>query len=103
MVSTLPINASANITGAKTYFDWVQDVSNGNFFQSILLGLFVIFFMLFRIGTTNGKAFVGSSFIIMVFSILLTTLGWLAPMYMYAAIVLTAIGAVWSYMDNSFE
>jgi hypothetical protein len=103
MASTLPINAAQNITGAKSYFDWVQEVSNGSFFASILLGLFIIMFMIFKGATSNGKAFIGASFICMVFAILLTTLGWLAPMYMYITIVLTAIGAVWSYMDDSFE
>ena len=103
MPHNLPTNATVNITGAKTYFDWVQEVSDGSFFPSILLGLFVILFMILRVGTSNGKAFVGASFISMILSILLTTLGWLAPMYMYIAIVLTAIGAVWAYMDNTFE
>jgi len=103
MASILPTNATINITGAKSYFDWVQEVSEGNFFSMILLGLFVILFMILRGGTSNGKAFVGASFIIMVLSILLTTLGWLAPMYMYIAIIITAIGAVWSYMDNAIE
>ena len=103
MPSTLPTNATVNITGAKSYFDWVQEVSDGSFFPAILLGLFIIIFMLFRAGTTNGKAFVGTAFICMVLSILLVTLGWLAPMYMYILIVLTAIGAVWAYTDNIIE
>jgi len=103
MAAILPTNATTNITDVKTYFDWVQEVSNGNFFPAILLGLFVIIFMMFRAATTNGKAFVGASFIIMAMAILLTTLGWLAPTYMYITIIITAIGAVWSYMDNALE
>jgi hypothetical protein len=101
MAAQLPTNAS--ITGTKSYFDWVQNVSEGIFFPSFLFGLFVIMFMSFKAGTSNGKAFVGSSFICMIIGILLTTLGWMAKEYMYATIILTAIGAVWSYLDDSFE
>ena len=100
---TLPTDASVNITGAKTYIDWVQEASEGSFISAILLGLFVIIFMLLRATTNNGKAFVGSSFICMIFAILLTTLGWLAPMYMYILIVMTAIGAAWAYLSDANE
>ena len=103
MAAKLPTNATQNITGAKTYFDWVQDVSGGHFFSAILLGLFVIFFMIFRSGTSNGKAFLGSSFICMILSIFLVMLGWLYSGYMYMLIVLTAIGIVWAYLDDTLE
>ena len=102
-MAQLPTNATINITGFKTYGDWVQEVSNGSFFPFILLGLFVIIFMMFKAGTSNGKSFVGSSFICMVLAILLTTLGWLSSAYMYVSIILTAIGAVWAYHDNVYE
>ena len=103
MAHTLPTEANITIEGGKTYFDWVQQVSDGNFFGMILLGIFVILFSILRVGTNSGKAFVGSSFICMALAILLTTLGWLAPMYMYITILLTAIGAVWAYMSDSYE
>ena len=100
---TLPTDASVNITGAKTYIDWVQEASEGSFIPAILLGLFVIIFMLLRATTNNAKAFLGTSFICMIFAILLTTLGWLAPMYMYILIVMTAIGAAWAYLSDANE
>jgi hypothetical protein len=101
MPSTLPTNST--ITGGKTYFDWVQEVSNGKFMPSILFGIFVILFMLFKTVTSNGKAFVGSAFICMVTSIFLSTLGWMAPSYMYATIILTAIGSVWAFLEDKQE
>jgi len=103
MAAMLPTNETVNITGVKSYFDYVQTVSSGSFFPMILFGLFIIMFMIFKAGTSGGKAFVGSSFIIMVFSIILTALSWLAPMYMYMTIVMTAIGVVWAYADGLTE
>lgn len=101
MPTTLPTNAT--ITGGKTYFDWVQSASDGKFFPSFLFGIFIILFMMFKSGTSTGKAFVGSSFIVMVISILLTTLGWMNNGYMYATIILTAVGAVWSFLEDKTE
>jgi hypothetical protein len=103
MPATLPTNANVTIEGAKTYFDWVQEVSNGSFFPSILFGLFVIMFMMFKAFSSNGKAFAGSSFICMIMAILLTTLGWMRSSYMYATIILTALGVVWSYLEDKVE
>jgi hypothetical protein len=103
MAAVLPTNATINITDTKTYFDWVQEVSGGNFFPAILLGLFVIFFMILKVQYSGGKAFVGSSFICTIFALFLTALGWLAPMYLYIAIILTAIGVVWAYYGDSNE
>lgn len=101
MATQLPTNTT--ITGGKTYFDWVQQISDGKFFPSFLFGIFIILFMLFKSGTTNGKAFAGSAFIVMVTSILLTTLGWMSNGYMYATIILTAIGVVWSFLEDKVE
>jgi hypothetical protein len=104
MPSILPTNATQNITGMKSYVDYlVNDVASGWIFPPILFGLFIIIFMLFKGNSTNGKAFAGTSFIIMVFAILLSVLNWLAPMYMYATIVMTGIGAVWAYLENANE
>lgn len=103
MTIVLPTNATTEIVGGKTFIDWVQEASNGLFMPSMLVGIFVILFSLLRLNTSNGKAFVGSSFICMVFAIIFSTLGWLSPGYMYASIIITAIGAVWSYMDNKVE
>lgn len=101
MATQLPTNTT--ITGGKTYFDWVQQISDGKFFPSFLFGIFIILFFMFKTTTSNGKAFAGSAFLVMVMSILLTTLGWMASSYMYATIVLTAVGVVWSFLEDKVE
>lgn len=100
MVNNITLPTEMNVTDGKGLFDWVQSVSNGSFFPSMTLGLFVVLFMLFRAGTTNPKAFVGSSFICMIISILLTTLGWMSVSMMYVSILITAIGAIWAYLED---
>lgn len=103
MAAKLPTNATVEITGFKSYFDYVQEVSSNLFMPLVLLALGIIVFFNLKQSSTNGKAFLGTSFICMVLSIILTALGWLASMYMYMAIILTAIGAVWAYLENAIE
>jgi hypothetical protein len=103
MATKLPTNATVEIEGAKTYIDWVQEVSNGIFMPAMLLGIFIILFMSLKATTTNAKAFSGASFICMIAGILLTAIGWMASKFMYAAIIVTAIGAIWAYLDDKTE
>ena len=102
-MTILPTNASTNITDMRTYFSWVSETSSGVFFPSVLFGVFIILFMMFRSSQTNGKAFLGASFLCMIFSVMLSVLGWLSPSYMYVAIVLTALGGAWAWLDDSSE
>lgn len=103
MATQLPTESNITIDGAKTYVDWVQEASNGNFFNAILFGLFIIIFMMFKGFTPNGKAFLGSSFICMIISIMLSMLQWLPPGMMYGFIILTAIGVVWAFVEDKTE
>jgi hypothetical protein len=103
MATILPSNATVEIEGAKTYFDWVSEASGGAFFPSMLFGIFIILFMNFKAGTSNGNAFVGSAFICMIAGIFLTALGWMSSKFMYATILLVAIGAVWAFLEGKNE
>jgi hypothetical protein len=101
--TTLPTEANITIEGAKTYLDWVQSASNGSFFLSILFGLFIILFVIFKGFSSNGKAFFGASFISMVICIMLSILGWISSGIMYGIIILTAIGLIWAYLEDKNE
>lgn len=101
MPNVLPNQATTNITDTYTYMKWVQETTDGYFFPSILFGLFIIIFVMLRPSSSNGKALLGSSFIIMVISIMLATLGFLSSGYMYASIIITAISAVMAYLENT--
>lgn len=103
MATKLPTEANVSIEDAKTFFDYISEASGGKFFNGILFGIMVILFMLFRGGTSNGKAFVGSTFICMLMSILLRTLGWVSNGIMYTFILLTGVGVVWAYLEDRFD
>ena len=104
MAKTLPINATENITNGISLFRYVNnDASAGKFMPSMLFTLFIILFVMLKGSLSTAKAFVVTSFLTMVSAIMLTTLGFLAPMYMYVTILMTAIGAVWAYLDNTYE
>jgi len=96
----LPTDASQNITGIFSFMQWTQEASDGVFIPSILLGLWIIVFVMLK-GTTNSpNAFVGTSALIMLISIMFTTMGFLSSSYMYISILLTAIGVVWAYLEK---
>jgi hypothetical protein len=100
----LPTNATNNITGFYSLGQYVQEASGDIFFPAILFGLFIILFVITKsMIITNGKSFVGSSFIIMILGIMLSTLGFLAPKFMYITIIMTAVGAVWAYVEGKTE
>jgi amino acid transporter len=101
MATQLPTNES--MENMVDLFGYINTASDGLFFFGMLISIFVILFIMLKSGYSNGKAFLGTSFIVMVLGILLTIIGWLDPMYMYMTILMTAIGAVWGYLDNAAE
>lgn len=102
-MTVLPSEASNNITGMYTYMQWVQEASDGYFIPMIMFGLFVVLFVISKSFGSSGKAFVGSSFIVMIMSIIFTTQGFMASQYMYITIILTAVGTIWAFLENKFE
>ena len=94
-------NASVNVTGMFTLFQYVQEVAP-MFFLLVLFGLFIILFILFRASSTsNSKPFAAASFFIMVLSILFRTMGFIDNKWMYISITIMAGAAVWLHLDNS--
>ena len=103
MPTILPSNASQNITGGYTYIKWVQQATSDIFVPLMVLAGIIILFMNLRGTTTTSKAFLGSFFIGTIIAILLSTLGLFASTYMYMMIVLTAIAAVWVFVESRVE
>jgi len=95
-------NATENVTGMFTLFQYVQEVSNDLFFLLILFGLLIILFVIFKgSSTSNSKPFAGASFFVMIMSILFRTLGFIQNKWMYISITLVALSAVWLHLENS--
>lgn len=98
--TTYKLPTEQNMTGLFDYFNWVQDVSNGFFFPMILFSLFIIIFIAIKGTYTSSRAFVTSSFICTILAIMMGILGFLAQWAIYAFVILTAIGAIWAYIEN---
>jgi len=98
--TTYELPTESNMTGLFDYFKWVQNVSGGFFFPLILFALFVIIFIAIKGTYTSSRAFVTSSFICTVLAIMLGILGFVAQWVIYAFVIMTAIGAVWAYIEN---
>ena len=97
----LPTNESyANVTGMYSLFEYIQKVSSGWFFLMILFALFIIVFISLK-QYSNSKAFAGASFLCMILSIIMRTLGFISSTWMYLCILLVAISVVWLHIDSS--
>jgi len=97
---TLPTNETGE--SFLNLFTYVNDVSDGYFFLSILLALFVIVFISLK-NFSNSKAFAGASFFNMIFAIIFRVLGLIENKWMYLSIILVAISIVWLHIDNSAD
>ena len=95
-------NATVNVTGMFTFFQYVQEASNNWFFILILFALLIILFVSFKGSSySNSTPFATSCFIVMVMSFLFRIMGFIDNKWMYAFITLTAFGVVWVHLDNS--
>jgi len=102
-MTTLITNATNNITGVYSIFQYVVEVNNW-FFVGILFAMLVILFIVLRsVSTKNSLAFGGSSFFTMVLAILFRTLGFIENKWMYASITTVALAIAWMHLENAKE
>lgn len=109
MVVENPWYAYPNATDTDGFFEFFryvnQTVSEGLFFPAILLVIWVIsFFGVFSAtGSTRpaaARGFTFASFITSVLSIMLATMGFLNPKFMYLPFILLAAGVVWIRLES---
>lgn len=93
-----PVPTLNDTAGAFEYFNFVNNSADGLFFPAILLVIWIIVFLASK-GFSSSRAWTFASFVTMVLSILLAVADLVAPRYMYLAIFLTAIGAVWLKLE----
>ena len=94
-------NATNNVTGMYTMFQYVQEVSSF-FFPLVLFAMFIILFVIFRgSSNSNSQPFAVASFFTMVLSILFRTLAFIQNKWMYVSITIMAMAMVWLHLDNS--
>jgi len=102
MAVPLITNATVNVTGMYTLFQYVQEVSNNWFMPMILFGLQIILFVIFKSSSnSNSKPFATSCFLVMVFSILFRVMGFIQNKWMYGYITLMALSIVWVHLSDS--
>ena len=101
MTYLLPTNATTNITGMYTLFQYIQtDLTGGWFFLMMLLALFIIVFISLK-GYSNSRAFAGAAWLNMILSIILRTVGFIDNKWMYLSIILVAVSAVWLHLEGA--
>ena len=102
MAPNLITNATTNVTGMHTMFQYVGEVAPF-FFIGILFALLIILFVIFKASSpySNSRPFAASSFFVMVLGILFRVMGFIQNKWMYIFITITAIGAVLLRLSNS--
>ncbi len=101
MTYLLPTEATTNITGMYSLFQYIQtDLTGGWFFLMILLALFIIVFISLK-GYSNPRAFAGASWLNMILSIILRTIGFIDNKWMYLSIILVGISVIWLHLESS--
>lgn len=96
----LPTNASNNITGLYSLFQYNQEVSSNWFVPLITFSIAVIMFIALKDYETP-KAFVAAAFFNMVFMVIFSMVGFISSTFMYISVVLVGVGVVWVHISNS--
>ncbi|MFW5889067.1 MAG: hypothetical protein ACOCUD_01670 [Bacillota bacterium] len=100
MAVPLPTNATTEITGIYSLFQYIQhDATGGMFFPMILFAVFIIMFIALKSYPTS-RAAAGSSYLTMIMAIILRTLDLIQNSWMYVTIIITAIATIWMYYEN---
>jgi|7_EtaG_2_1085326.scaffolds.fasta_scaffold01267_7 hypothetical protein len=92
----------SNVTGLFDIYTYFDSAADGFFFMGVIIALFFIVMIKLFYRTENvGQAFAAASFISMIASILLRTVGLVGNTFMIIWILTTAGGAVWIHYENS--
>ena len=93
---------SANITSGVNFFSWLNSTIDNWFFPGVLLAAYFIIFVKLLYSTNKiGQAFVSSSFICLILSVLLRVADLVSNVFMVMFIILTAIGVVWVNVEDA--
>jgi len=95
-------NATTNVTGMYTIFQYVGEVAPF-FFSGILFAILIILFVIFKSSSpySNARPFTVACFFTMVLSILFRVMDFIGNRWMYVFITAMAIGLVWLHLENS--
>jgi len=90
-------NETQSLTGLANY---INNVAGGNFFSLLLLGMFIISFVV-TMSFGIGNAFVFATFFCSILAIFFVIAGFLNPTWMYLLFVLLAISLVLKRLGKS--
>lgn len=99
MSSYYPSPSLNDTGGFYGFFDYVNVLSEGLFFFSMLVVVWVVSFIATRRGS-NARGFFLASFFSAILGMVLSIAQLMAPRYMYLFIITSAIGLVWILLDR---
>jgi len=97
----LPMNASTNITGFFSLFQYVNtDLSHGLFAVLLMFAIAIVIFIALKDTAKSSAAFLTAAFFNVVIAIIFRTLGVISNSWMYISIIFLGFGFVWNHIDN---
>jgi len=95
---------SGNITTSVDMFTWINSVVDNWFFPGMIIGIWFIIAikMLFNPNASLSKAFTVASFVCMIVSVFCRVLGFVSTGFMSTLIILSALGAMWMHIENTY-
>ncbi len=95
---------SGNISTTVDMFTWLNTTVNNWFFPGMIMGVWFIICikMLFNPNASLSKSFSVASFVCMIISVLCRVLGFVSTGFMSILVILTAIGAMWMHVENTY-
>lgn len=90
-------------TNMYTLFGYVNNTATGGLFMPItLLVIWIVSFVgAISEGRQASRAFIFSSFVLGILSILCSLIGFLNPQFMYFSFLMVGIGLIWYKLDNA--
>lgn len=89
-----------NITGLDALVSYTTGVEP-LLFVGILIVVWIVTFLAAK-GYSSSRAFTFASFLVFILSAPIVLMNWLAPRYMYLALVFTCIGWAWMRIGDSY-
>lgn len=92
---------TGNLTSTADLFIQINSWTSNFFFVAMTFGLFFIMWIRLAYTQTVGRSLAAASFITMIFSVLLRLADLIATEFMVTFIILTGVGIVWAYFENT--
>lgn len=98
----MAFSSPGDVNTTVDIFTWVNSVTENYFFPLTLIAVYIIILtkMLFNPANSAAKSFAASSFMVMILAVFARVLNFVSTEFMTIFIIMTAVGGIWSHIEN---